>query len=118
MKRSAASLACEDASSTCVARHPSGSQTPSHGCLGKHADSIVVDTQAAGFECMNVRGGRCRHVAHYPGGSRVDTLWGGRMQYLRTHQVGSADFLPLDALRVKPVDDALRNLGTLLRRPW
>ena len=43
--------------------------------LGKHADSIVVDTQAAGFECMNVRGGRCRHVAHYPGGSRVDTLW-------------------------------------------
>ena len=63
MKRSAASLACEDASSTCVARHPSGSQTPSHGCLGKHADSIVVDTQASGFECMNVRGGRCRHVA-------------------------------------------------------
>ena len=34
MKRSAASLACEDASSTCVARHPSGSQTPSHGCWG------------------------------------------------------------------------------------
>ena len=31
--------------------------------LGKHADSIVVDTQASGFECMNVRGGRCRHVA-------------------------------------------------------
>jgi structural maintenance of chromosome 1 len=59
-------------------------QVPITVALGRQIDAIVVDTEATARECM---------------------------QYLREQRIGSATFLPLDSIRVKPIGDALRQLG-------
>lgn len=50
--------------------------------LGRHLDSIVVETHATGLECM---------------------------QYLREKRFGTCSFIPLDTIVTKPVDDKFRN---------
>lgn len=47
-------------------------------------DAIVVDTKAEVLECVT---------------------------YMRTNKVGTANFIPLDAIKVKPVNERLRSLG-------
>ncbi|KAJ3113857.1 Structural maintenance of chromosomes protein 1 [Phlyctochytrium bullatum] len=51
--------------------------------LGKNMDSIIVDTEKTGIDCI---------------------------QYLREQRIGVATFLPLDTLNVKPVNEKYRNL--------
>eukprot|EP00904_Undaria_pinnatifida_P004394 jgi/Undpi1/13956/HiC_scaffold_9.g03607.m1 len=51
---------------------------------GKHMDSIVVDTKAVVLECLD---------------------------YMRTNKVGSANFIPLDTIQVKPLNERMRSLG-------
>lgn len=52
--------------------------------LGKNMDAVVVDTEAQGFQCI---------------------------KYLRDNHIGVCEFLPLDRLRVKEIDERLRALG-------
>ena len=52
--------------------------------LTQHMDAIVVDTKAVVLECLS---------------------------YMRTNKVGSATFIPLDAIKVKPLNERLRSLG-------
>uniref|UniRef100_A0A6B2KWD3 Structural maintenance of chromosomes protein n=1 Tax=Arcella intermedia TaxID=1963864 RepID=A0A6B2KWD3_9EUKA len=52
--------------------------------LGNHMDSIVVDDEKVGFECI---------------------------EYLKEQRVGIATFLPIESIKSTPVDDSLRNLG-------
>ena len=47
-------------------------------------EAIVVDTKAVVLECLS---------------------------YMRTNKVGSANFIPLDAIKVKPLNERLRSLG-------
>lgn len=49
--------------------------------MGKYMDAVVVDDERTARECI---------------------------QYLKEQRVGTATFLPLDALRVKPIDEKLR----------
>lgn len=50
----------------------------------QHMDAIVVDTKAATLECI---------------------------YYMRNNRVGRANFIPLDSIKVKPVNERLRALG-------
>ncbi|KAH8927948.1 cohesin complex subunit psm1 [Atractiella rhizophila] len=52
--------------------------------LGRHIDSIVVDTEKGGMDCI---------------------------EYLRTQRSGIATFVPLDTVKVKPINDRFRNPG-------
>lgn len=47
-------------------------------------DAIVVDTKAECLECLS---------------------------YMQTNKVGTAQFIPLDSIKVKPIDESLRSLG-------
>lgn len=47
-------------------------------------EAIVVETKAATQECI---------------------------YYLRNNRIGLANFIPLDSIKVKPVDERLRSLG-------
>jgi structural maintenance of chromosome 1 len=51
---------------------------------GKNMDAIVVDNQKTGLECI---------------------------QYMREQRVGTASFIPLDKIKVKPINERLRTLG-------
>ncbi|EPZ36015.1 RecF/RecN/SMC domain-containing protein [Rozella allomycis CSF55] len=51
--------------------------------LGKHLNSILVDSEKTAVECLN---------------------------YLKEQRIGQATFLPLDSLYVKPINESLRNL--------
>eukprot|EP00752_Nemacystus_decipiens_P006829 g6131.t1 len=51
---------------------------------GKFMDAIVVDTKAECLECLT---------------------------YMQTNKIGTAQFIPLDAIKVKPIDETLRSLG-------
>eukprot|EP00903_Cladosiphon_okamuranus_P011947 g11221.t1 len=51
---------------------------------GKFMDAIVVDTKAECLECLS---------------------------YMQTNKIGTAQFIPLDAIKVKPIDESLRSLG-------
>ncbi|CAN0393420.1 unnamed protein product, partial [Discosporangium mesarthrocarpum] len=51
---------------------------------GIHMDAIVVDTQRCGFECI---------------------------AYMHEQRVGRTSFIPLDSIKVKPVNERLRSLG-------
>ncbi|KAH9251801.1 hypothetical protein BASA81_010244 [Batrachochytrium salamandrivorans] len=53
-------------------------------CLGRHMDSVVVETKQAAFECM---------------------------KYLRENRLGTATFLPLDSLQPKPISESRRKLA-------
>lgn len=55
---------------------------------GKHMDALVVDDQKTGEECI---------------------------AYLRTQRLGTASFLPLDRIRVKPIQERLRTLGNAIK---
>ena len=48
-------------------------------------DGIVVDTKAECLECLS---------------------------YMQTNKIGTAQFIPLDAIKVKPIDESLRSLGS------
>ncbi|KAJ3356259.1 Structural maintenance of chromosomes protein 1 [Entophlyctis luteolus] len=52
--------------------------------LGRNIDSIVVDTERTGIDCI---------------------------QYLRDQRAGTATFLPLDSLTVKPINEKYRNFA-------
>lgn len=52
--------------------------------LGKHMDSIVVENEKVGFQCI---------------------------EYLKEQRVGTATFIPLDAIKTQPIQENLRNLG-------
>lgn len=52
--------------------------------MGMNMDAIVVDTQKAGIECI---------------------------KYLREHHVGTSTFLPLDQIRVTPIEERHRTLS-------
>ena len=52
--------------------------------VGRHMDSIVITTEAVGFDCI---------------------------KYMRDQQIGVGNFIPLDTIRPKPVNERLRNLG-------
>lgn len=52
--------------------------------LGKHMDSIVVENEKVGFQCI---------------------------EYLKEQRVGTATFIPLDAIKTRPLEENLRNLG-------
>ena len=52
--------------------------------MGKHMDSIVVDTEKVGQDCI---------------------------RYLRDERVGVATFIPLDTVVVSEINDRYRNLG-------
>lgn len=47
-------------------------------------DAIVVDTKAEVLECLS---------------------------YMQTNKVGRAQFIPLDSIKVKPINESLRSLG-------
>lgn len=47
-------------------------------------DAIVVDTKATGLECIH---------------------------YMRNNRVGRANYIPLDSIKVKPINERLRSLG-------
>ncbi|RLN47992.1 hypothetical protein BBJ28_00000384 [Nothophytophthora sp. Chile5] len=55
---------------------------------GKHMDAIVVTDYRTGQECI---------------------------QYLRDSRSGSAQFIPLDKIRVKPINERFRNLGNNIK---
>lgn len=55
---------------------------------GKHMDAVVVDDYRTGQDCI---------------------------AYLRERRLGSASFIPLDTIRVKPLDERLRNLGSNIK---
>jgi structural maintenance of chromosome 1 len=55
---------------------------------GKHMDAIVVSDYKTGQDCI---------------------------QYLRETRSGSAQFIPLDKIRVKPINERFRNLGSNIK---
>ncbi|OWZ14801.1 Structural maintenance of chromosomes protein [Phytophthora megakarya] len=55
---------------------------------GKHMDAIVVTDYRTGQDCI---------------------------QYLRDHRAGSAQFIPLDKIRVKPIHERFRALGNNIK---
>lgn len=57
---------------------------PATVIMGINMDAIVVDTEKDGIECI---------------------------KYLREHHVGIATFLPLDTIRVSPINEQLRNVS-------
>eukprot|EP00004_Rigifila_ramosa_P016281 TRINITY_DN3847_c0_g1_i1.p1 TRINITY_DN3847_c0_g1~~TRINITY_DN3847_c0_g1_i1.p1 ORF type:complete len:1241 (+),score=315.68 TRINITY_DN3847_c0_g1_i1:25-3723(+) len=52
--------------------------------MGKNMDAIVVDTEVTALDCI---------------------------QYMKSHQLGTATFIPLDTIRVKSLNERLRRLG-------
>ncbi len=52
--------------------------------LGRHSDSIVVDSEKTAISCI---------------------------EYMRTQRVGQATFIPLDTIQVKPINDRLRSIA-------
>jgi structural maintenance of chromosome 1 len=59
--------------------------------LGGQVDSIVVQDEKTGMECI---------------------------QYMKEQRVGTATFLPLDTIKTKPFDEGLRNLGKRMHFVW
>ncbi|TMW55593.1 hypothetical protein Poli38472_010475 [Pythium oligandrum] len=55
---------------------------------GKHMDAIVVNDYKTGQDCI---------------------------QYLRDSRSGSAQFIPLDKIRIKPINERFRNLGNNIK---
>ncbi|CAM9460632.1 unnamed protein product [Chrysoparadoxa australica] len=55
---------------------------------GKYMDAIVVDTRRTGIDCI---------------------------QYMRDQRIGTATFVPLDSIKVKPIQERLRSLGQQFR---
>ncbi|CAM9923901.1 unnamed protein product, partial [Ectocarpus fasciculatus] len=51
---------------------------------GRYMEAIVVDTKAECLECLS---------------------------YMQTNKVGTAQFIPLDSIKVKPINESLRSLG-------
>ena len=52
--------------------------------MGGSMDAVVVDTEKAGIDCI---------------------------KYLREHHAGTATFIPLDTIKVQPIDEQLRNIS-------
>ena len=59
-------------------------ELPAVIALGRHSDSIVVDTERAALDCV---------------------------AYMKEQKLGVATFIPLDTVRVRPVSEAARQLG-------
>jgi len=53
--------------------------------LGRNLNAVVVDSQKTAFECV---------------------------EYLKIQRLGAASFIPLDSIKVTPVNERLRNLAT------
>lgn len=53
--------------------------------LGRNLNAVVVDSQKTAFECV---------------------------EYLKTQRLGTASFIPLDTIKVNPVNERFRNLAT------
>ena len=59
-------------------------ELPSVIALGRHLDSVVVESERVALDCV---------------------------EYLREQKMGVATFIPLDSIRVQPLSESLRNLG-------
>lgn len=67
--------------------------------LGRNIDAIVVETEKVAIECIDVS---------------IDSVNEDKsltvVQYMRTQRAGQATFIPLDTIKVKPLNDRLRSL--------
>ena len=68
--------------------------------LGRHLDSIVVDTEATAVACIQVRDLETVTTPFL--------IW---LQDMRNAQSGIATFLPLDTMQVKQINDKYRHLS-------
>lgn len=68
--------------------------------LGRNIDAIVVETEKVAIECIEV--------------SSLDKMYENKtltvVQYMRTQRAGQATFIPLDTIKVKPLNDRLRSI--------
>jgi len=68
--------------------------------LGRNIDAIVVETEKVAIECIEV--------------SSSDEMHENKalivVQYMRTQRAGQATFIPLDTIKVKPLNDRLRSI--------
>ena len=80
--------------------------------LGKHIDAIVVDTEAVRAR-LGVPARACPRPRADGGGDVQAVVQ--CINHLRVNRIGILDFIPLDKVRLKPVEEKLRTLGPAYR---